>query len=512
MKKGAILLGLSFLVSKVIGLIRDNMLAASFGAGNGNPIFNLDTYYAAFRLPDFLFNLMSYGVLSAAFVPIFVEILKKENRESAFKFSNEIFHTIGVSVLIVSGIFFIFTPQILKLFVPGFSAESLATTINLTRIMLISPFLFTIGSIAGGIQNSLHKFWGLALAPIFYNLGIIAGIVFFGKTYGVYGVTIGVVVGAFLNALVQLPGILNEGYKYFLPTHWFSPRVKEMILLSLPRIFGMSTSQISLIVDTTIASTLAVGSITIINFASNLSSLPMGVIGISVAVVSFGTLAVHAAEGNTKALALEISKNMERILFLIIPLTFGMATLRLPIVRLFLGRGKFEISDSIVTANTLGMFLSGLMFGALVFLLARGFYALKNTKTPVIIGIISVVVNVITSVSLTQIWHMGTYGLAIANSLANICNAVLLTILLSKHLRSLIFDPIEIIKFLVSGFIMAAIIESTKILLGNNFEYISYTQLIIETTICVVIGVIVYGGICLLLRCKTGKNLLTHHL
>lgn len=503
MKRNAILIGFSFLLSKILGLVRDNMLAASFGTAgpNGSALFNLDTYYAAFRIPDLLFNLLSYGVLSAAFVPIFVEILKKEGKPQAFRFSNEILHTLGVLIMVISVILILGTGPLLKIFVPGFTEENFAVTIQLTRLMSLTPIFFTIGSIASGIQNAFHTFLGLALAPIMYNLGILGGIIFLSKTYGVYGVAIGVGIGAFLNMAVQIPAIWRAGFRYHWPKSWWGPRIKEMLLLSLPRIFGMSVQQLSLIIDTIIASTLTAGSITVINFASNLESLPLGLIGVSIAVVSFGTLAGFAAENRTADLAKEISKNIQRVLSLLVPLAAGMFLLRREIIQLLLEHGKFSPADSTLTANTLGIFLAGLAFSGIVFLLARGFYALKNTKIPVLVSVFSVSINIGLSLMLTKIFSLSVYGLALANSCADIINASLLFILLQRRLRIPLIQWKEILKFVASTLIMVGVVILTKGRFNFLFEEIHpFIKLSLEIALSVVFGGVSYFGMMRLFR------------
>lgn len=506
MRRSATLLGISFLLSKILGLIRDNLLAATFGATGGIGVFNLDTYYAAFRLPDLLYNLLSYGVLSSAFIPLFIETKKKEGESSAFRFANEIFLSVGLAILFVSVALWIFAPNIIPLFVPGFSAEDFQTTVDLTRIMLATPILFTLASVASGIQNAENKFLGLAVAPIFYNLGIILGIIFWSAGNGVYGAALGVSIGAFLHLLATLPGMFRLGFRFKLPAALWTARVKEMIALSLPRIFGMSVTQISLIVSTIIASTLATGSIVIMNFVSNLESLPVGMIGISIAVVSFGTLSAHAALGNMKALTSEVSENLRKILFLLIPATAGMIVLRFQIVRLLLGRGKFTWTDTILTADTLGIFSIGLAFGGIVFLLARAFYALKDTKTPVTIGIAAVVTNIGVSLVSTKIFHFETFGLAAANALANIVNAIFLLWFLTRRLRTRVLEIPEIMKFVVAALIMAALVQFTKSAFGNIFEDIdTYIELGAQTGTAILVGAGVYFGMCRLLRCKNAK-------
>lgn len=508
MKRGVFLLGFSFLLSKILGLVRDHLLASGFGAGNSVAAsFNLDTYYAAFRLPDLLFNLLAYGALSAAFIPLFTELLKKEGKDQAFRFANQILQTVAFIVTCLAIILFIITPFIVPLYVPWFSPEKQAVTVTLTRMMLITPLFFTVGSIAAGMQNVFHRYFGLAFGPVLYNLGIIFGIAVFGSAYGVYGVGMGVILGALLNLLIQLPGIGHIGFRFESLSVWWTTRVKEMLLLAVPRIFGMSVTQLSLLIGTIIASGLAEGSITLMNLASNLTSLPLGVIGISIATVSFSRLASVALESNTAHFAAEIKTNIRRMLFLLIPVISGMLALRLQIVRLFLGRGKFDWDDTILTANALGILLIGIIFEALIFLFARGFYALKNTRTPVLIGIGAVTINIVISILYTKIFPLGIYGIAIGTVAAHIVNALLLFIFLWKKVGGNLLDYKEIVKFIVGGVLMIFIVQATKMSFGSVFEDIdTYKELIIQTAAAIAAGAITYLGLCSLFRCKDMKS------
>lgn len=504
MKAGAVLISLSFLISKILGLLRDNLLAASFGASGGQGKYNLDVYFASFRLPDLIFSLLSFGVLSAAFLPIFVEILKTKEKKDAFRFSNDIFYTLGTIVLGLSLILFIIAPVIVKIIVPGFTSENFAATVGLTRLMLISPFFLTIGSIAGGIQNSFHRFFGLALAPVVYNLGIIAGILLFPQNWGVYSIAAGVAIGAFLNMAVQLPGIYKLGFRLERFRAFWSQRIKEVLILSFPRIIGMSMSQLALVIDTIIASTLTAGSITVINFAVNLSTIPVGLIGISASVVSFGVLAGYGAEKNYGALAGSAAKTLRKILFLIIPLTAGMFALRLEIVKLLLGRGKFGSADVTITANTLALFLAGVIFYSLIFLLARSFYALKNTKTPVKISVTAAVINILLSLLLSKILHFGTYGLAAANAAASTINALALIVALQKTLGAPLLQWKEILKFFSAAVFMTVAIYLLKNSGWPVFSIAADSALntAVQITICALAALIVYFGLCRCMKCK----------
>jgi len=498
MKRTTLILGLSFLLSKILGLFRDTMLAAKFGALGGDGAFNLDIYYAAFRLPDLLFNLLAYGVLSAGFVPIFVEIYKKRGDKEAFTFANEILHVTLGSISFIAIIFVIIAPWIIPMFVPGFSNESLQITIKITRLMMITPIIFSIGTIVSGINNSTDKFLPLALAPISYNLGIIIGILLWAQKYGVYGVALGVVLGAILHSLVQLPSIFKSKYRYEWPKKWWTPKVKEMILISFPRIFGMSVQQIGLVISTVIASTLTLGSITIYNFAINIAALPVGLIGISTAIVSFSALSLHAAESNMQAFAKVLRQGIASILVLLIPMSIGLYILRLPIIKLLLERGKFVPADTLATGQTVSFLLFGILFEGLIFIVARGFYALKNTRIPVIAGIIAVAVHITTSYLFTIKMRWGTEGLAIAQSIAHLLNASIMTVLLSKKIGKTIINWHELIKFTISGATMAF-----ALIFIQNILFTSSSNLFIKLPTLIVFGATIYFFSLKLLKAKT---------
>ncbi|PIQ77071.1 murein biosynthesis integral membrane protein MurJ [Candidatus Peregrinibacteria bacterium CG11_big_fil_rev_8_21_14_0_20_46_8] len=503
MKRSTLLLGFSFLLSKILGLVRDNMLAAQFGALGGSGIFNLDIYYAAFRLPDLIFNLLAYGVLSAGFVPLFVEIMKKDGQKRAFAFANDILHITLLIMGTLSLAFFVFAPWIMPAFVPGFSEEALRITVQITRLMLITPILFTIGNIASGINNSLNRFWPLALAPVSYNAGIILGIYFLAPQYGVFGVAIGVLAGAALHTLVQIPSIVQARYRYTFSKKIWTPKVREMIFISLPRIFGMSVQQIALIISTIIASTLAIGSLTIFNFAINIASLPVGLIGISTAIASFSALSKYAADRDTIKFAAEVRQGITSILLLLIPMALGLFIVREEVVTLLLSRGKFGPADIVLTSNTLAFLIFGLLFEGVIFLLARGFYALKNTRIPVAAGVIGVSLHLIGSYILTQVWTYGTAGLALAQSVAHIVNAGILLILLQRNIGKSIIDWSELSKFALSGAIMALTVFAVHDFANEIFSDLGKLSVLPILALTIPAGMLVYFALLKILRAKT---------
>ncbi len=393
----AFLLAFSALISRILGLIRDRLLAGRFGAGE-----ELDVYFAAFRIPDFVYGILIAGGITVAFLPIFSEYFQKKEESAtegewpaeAAEFTNNLLNCFLFLLVIICGILAIFSPFIINLIVPGFSPERKLLASQLTRIMFLSPIFFGISSIFSGILQYFDKFLSYSLAPIFYNIGIILGILFLAPIFGVFGLTLGVIFGAFLHFLIQLPAAKHSGFKYKLVLNFKYPGIKKVFKLMIPRIVGATADNLNLIVITAIASTLAIGSIAIFNFSNNLQNFPIGLIGISFAVSSFPTLSRFLANGQKKGVREYFSSSLRLIIFIIIPSSILLFLLRAQIIRLIYGTGKFGWWETRLTAAGLGIFCFGILFSSLIPLIARAFFSFQNTKTPVIIGTISVILNI----------------------------------------------------------------------------------------------------------------------
>ena len=260
----AILLGSASFVSRLIGVLRDRIFAHQFGAGP-----TLDAYYAAFRIPDLVYNLLVVGALSAGFIPVFIKVYEKSKSKS-WEVTNSIINILGVGLITLCIILFIFTPQIIPLLVPGFSGEKLDLTITLTRIMFFSPILLGISSVVSGVLQATKSFFVYALTPIMYNLGIIVGALIFFPIFGEIGLAFGVILGALLHLLIQLPTFFKHGYRYKFVFNIKDIFVREIAKLMIPRTLGLATSQLHILVITYLASTLTEGSLTVFNFATNL--------------------------------------------------------------------------------------------------------------------------------------------------------------------------------------------------------------------------------------------------
>jgi len=446
---GALILAISALISRLLGIVREWLLASKFGAGP-----ELDIYFTAFRIPDLIYNVLIAGGIVVAFLPLFSEYFSKDEKE-AWQFATNLLNVLLIFLILISLLLFIFTPALLKLIAPGFSPEAQARCISLTRLMLLSPILFGLSSIFSGILQYFNRFLVYGLALILYNLGIILGIWFLSPYFGILGVCLGVILGALFHFLIQVPSGINCGFSYKPILKFQDPRIKRVFVLMFPRVFGIAAHQINLMVITAIASTLTLGSITVFNFANNIQSLPIGIIGISFAIAAFPKFTKFQAEAKNGELIARFRSIFLKILYLIIPTSFLVFILRNQIVNLILRHGRFSQLSAQLTAASLGLFCFGLWASTLIPLTLRAFFALQDTKTPTLIAIFTVVLNIILSIALVSFLKEPTLfqaallktfkleaiegfevlGLPLAFSLSSIFQFILLLIFLLKKIN-----------------------------------------------------------------------------
>jgi len=425
-------LAVASLVSRIFGLLRDRTLAAHFGAGDVT-----DAYFAAFKIPDLIFNLLILGALSSAFIPIFTEYLHKngENKEEAWSIVNSLVNIGMVALAIILLAAAVFAPMLAKIVAPGFDPAKQELTMSLMRVMLLSPLFFGISNLAGGILNSFRNFLAYAVAPIMYNTGIIIGVLWLVPKFGNIGLAYGVVLGAFMHMAIQLPGVFALGYRYRFHFNWKHPALRKMAFLMIPRTLGIAVAQFNVVINTVIASTLAVGSVAVLNWADNLQSLPIGIFGISFAVAVFPVLAEKYTLQKLGEFRDDFMRVLGQISFLIIPTMVLYWLLRAQIVRLVLGAGQFGWEDTRFTVSVLAFMTFGMIAQATIPLLARSFYALQDTKTPLVASIVSLIVNV--AMAIILIPHLEVVGLGAALSISGLANMFILLITLDRKLAGL---------------------------------------------------------------------------
>lgn len=505
----AILIAVFSLISRLLGIFRDRILAGQFGAGD-----ILDAYYSAFRIPDLIYNLLILGALSAGFIPIFSSLIKKmkssddkgnffsyfkEENKEAWNLVSNLLNVLIIVLLFFSLLGFIFAPQLINLITPGFSSDLKSTTIILTRIMFFSPLFLGISSLLGGVLQSFKNFFIFSLAPIFYNLGIISGALWLVPIMGVSGLAWGVVLGAFLHMLIQIPTVRSLGF------HWKlfylnlrENNFKEIVKMMIPRTLSLAITQINLLVITIIASTLDSGSLTVFNFANNLQSFPIGIFGISFAVAVFPTLSAIAFD--TEKLIKNFSYTFRQILFFIIPSTILFITLRAQIIRVIYGTGEFSWQDTISTIDVLGFFALSLFAQATIPLLTRVFYARHNSKTPFFIGLISVIINIFLSIFFSE--RMGVSGLALAFSLSCILNFMILWMWLYFEIGELDQKQIikSVVKFSIAGLGAGLFIQLGKIMIWPFIDMTKFLGVLSQGLFAGLFGLIIYCLLCYLMK------------
>lgn len=499
----AFVITLSGLASRILGLFRDRFLASSFGAGD-----TLDVYYAAFRIPDLIYNLLILGALSAAFIPVFTSLVSHEKEEEAWKLAGGIMNLAIVFISALSIIFAIFAPWIMKIITPGFPPEKMTQVILFTRVMFLSPLFLGISGVFGGILTSFKRFLIYSLAPIFYNIGIIFGVLVFVRFMGPIGLAWGVVFGAFLHMIVQYPAARNLGYRHgweFL-SHFSNKEVRKIFRLMIPRTLGIAINQINLLVITIFASTMAAGSLAIFSFAQNLESVPLGIFGISFSIAVFPTLSHYAAKKDSNNFIISFSQTFRQILFFVIPTSIFILLLRAQLVRIVLGSGKFDWEDTELTFSCLGILAASLFAQSVIPLLARSFYAMHDTKTPFYIAIVSEVVNIGTVLLLINKYQI--LSLAIAFSLASIVQMMMLLFWLRNRYDNLDDRKITrtVLKIASATFVAGMGVQLSKYVIGRSVDMDTFIGVFVQFSVSASAGVLIFAAVCHAIRLEEFMN------
>lgn len=495
--KATAVVALFTILSKILGAVKLAALGHNLGAGQ-----EMDIYVAAFRVPDLIFNLLILGTLSVAFIPVFVGYLGQDRRE-AFGIASTIFNLTLLVMAIFALVGFILAPALVKVIAPGFSDEAKMQTIMLTRILMLSPLLFSLSSVLTSILHSFKRFLVAAIAPLFYNLVIIFGVVYLYPRFGLMGVGWAVVGGAFLHFTFQLPAALRLGFRPFQVFNLAHAGVRKVGKLFGPRILALDLGQISLLVATVIGSTLTAGNLAGFYFAYELETVPVGIFAMSFAIASFPTMAEFLGRGDRTGFKKFFSTTTVQILFLIIPISVLMLLLRAQITRLIPGAGEgtaFTFADTKLTAQALGFFTLSLFAQSLVPLLARAFFALKNTITPLVTSTIAAAINIALAIIFTRFG--GASALALAFSAASILNALLLVFFLRRRLGDLEDDflIVRILKISIASVAMAAATYVVMYLVAPLVDMQTYTGVLIQTLAALVAAIATYAIVGFLIK------------
>ncbi len=511
----ALILGGTGLLSNILGLWRERVIAGTFGASHMT-----DAFYASFRLPDMIFNLLILGALSSAFIPVFVEKITEKKKEEANELASSFINFITLSAGIFAVIIFILAPKLVPFLLPGFfnrpeaNIDIYNVTINLTRMMMVSPILFSISGVFGGILNSYKRFVAYSLAPLIYNLSIILAAIFLAPRFQtpVYALAIGVIIGAMLHALIQLPSVISTGFRWKPTLNFKEGQIGRIIKLMLPRTITIGVGQINLFVDTIVAS-FFVGGITVLNFANDIQTAPTVIFGIAIATAIFPVLSEAKTKNNMTEFMKNFSWSARRILYFTIPATIGLIVLRAQVIRLVFGVGNFSWDNTYWTTKALLFFAVGLVAQGLIPLLLKAFYAIQDTKTPLYISLSVMAVNAILSVALPFIspLGLGVAGIALAFSIAGIINAIALFVALHNKVGAL--DPDHKIfestaRLIIASVIMGIVVHYSLYLFDPLVNTLSVVGLFVQTMGAIAFGAITYFFFSWLFKCEETKFVL----
>lgn len=475
--------------SKFLGLIRDRLLVHNFDTSTAS------IYFAAFKLPDLLFQLLIFGAISVAFIPVFTEHLQRKGGEEAFKFASNLLNLSLLVFGLASLVAFFLIPFLNLFFAPGFTGHQKVLTDQLTRLIMISQWILVIGSFFIAVAQSYQRFIIPALAPLFYNIGIIAGIVLLSPIFGIAGPAMGAIIGSLLHMLVQIPLIRSLRFKYSLSFNIFDKGVGEVFKLMSMRNIGLIVEQINDVVGFALATLISLASPTLLTFAHHLQTVPIGLFGATIAQAALPVLSREQAQSERESFKVTLLTTLHQILFLTLPAAAILIVLRIPVVRLVFGASQFNWTDTVLTGRTVALFSLGLTAQSVILLLVRGFYALKDTKTPVIVSIISVFFNITLSMILVRVFNWDVWSLGLSYAVSINIALLLLIFFLNRKIggfdRKSLFNPA--LKMILASLVAAAALYiPMKALDQLVFDTTRTVNLIILTGIASFVGISIY--------------------
>jgi putative peptidoglycan lipid II flippase len=426
--RAGLIVAAAFLLSRVLGWVRLVVIASAVD----DPA-ELDAFFAAFRIPDLLFQLVAAGALSSALIPVISGVIATDGAARAWRVVSTVTNLMLAASVVLAGVVLVFADRLVPLYTSGFDPGTMARTVELTRIMVLSPIFLALGSVATSVLNARGRFAAAATAPIVYNLAIIGAALLLTPSIGVAGLAIGVVAGSIGHLLVQIEPLRGIGFRYAPRIVSSDPAARKALVLMAPRAVGLGASQITFVVLTALATTEGVGAVTAFTIAFTLLQIPIGVIGVPLGVVLFPSLSRGAAAGDHDEFIGLLTRAMRLLAFVMLPIAVLAAIVRVESVALLFG--AFDPVTIRLTADTFLAFLVGLPAHALIAVLARAFYARQDTLTPVVVAIGAVVVN--TTLATLLVGPYGLPGLALAIAVAAWLEAGALTVLLRRREGSL---------------------------------------------------------------------------
>jgi len=493
-------------LSKILGLVRDRALAAQFGSSDV-----LGVYFAAFRIPDILFQLLIMSALSSAFIPVFSKLIKDKRDKQAWETANSSLNWALLIFSLLTILVIIFVRPLSSLIAPGFNQEQKELLAQITKIIALAQIFFVAGNFLSVVLQSMERFLTTALAPLFYNLGILVGILFLAPTLGIFGPAWGVVLGTLLHFLVQVFPALKMRWRPKVTFSLKNTKVRQIAKLTAPRLLGQAAAQIDYSVDTILASFISASSLVYFNFAQHMQFLPVSLFGASIAQAALPKLAKDAS--NKEQFKRNFVNLLHQTLFLTAPFTVLLLVLRIPLTRLVFGATRFSWEATLQTAYTLSFFAISIMAQSSIYLQIRAFYALGDTKTPTKASLFSIFINSSLSAFLILFLKLPIWSLALSYSSASLINTTVLLYLLDKKLggfeKEVLLKPIFNIG-LASLFMALSLFLPLKLLDALVLDTTRVTGLLALTGITSLCGLGVYILISLKLDIPQLKAIARH--
>jgi putative peptidoglycan lipid II flippase len=490
----AFIITIANIVSSIAGLLRERLLISSFF----DSVATQQAYEAfqiAFQIPDMLFQLIVLGAVSAAFIPLFTDLRNKDEKK-AFRFTSSVMNLLILVFIVVAVVVTIFADPLTRWRTGSeFTTEQVKIAVGLTRLMLFSQLFFAVSNFLTGMLQSYKRFIVSAVAPVFYNVGIILGVFLFKDVFGIYSAGLGVIIGAFLHMLVQLPSVKKLGFKHKFVIDFKDWSVRRLFKLMPPRVMALSVSELQNLGLGFFATTIGGLSFVVIKLGLRLMTIPIRLFGVPISQASLPFFSQETEEEERKRFSSLVVQSLHQISFFALPASVLLLILRIPIVRLVFGAQNFPWKTTVLTGKVVAILAVSVAAQAMVQLLVRAFYALKNTKTPLIITLLTVVVYFLTSVFFIYGTDYGVLGLAWATTISAYFELILFLIFLQPKAKcfntSAFWWPQ--VKMIVSSFLMAVFLYLPfRILDEVVFDTSRTLELIALTLSTGTIGMLVY--------------------
>jgi len=504
--RAAGVVGMATMLSRVFGFIRDVIVARYFGAGLAT-----DAFFVAFRIPNLLRRLFAEGSLTIAFVPVFTEYLKTRSRDEAFELARVAFTLLSAVLVVISIAGVLLSPAIVTVMAPGFRAtpDKYALTVLLTRIMFPYIFFISLVALCMGILNSLRHFATPALSPVILNLCMIAAALFLRDFFAepILALAVGVMIGGLLQLAVQLPVLFRQGVVLRPDFRVRHEGVRRIGALMLPAAFGAAVYQINIFISTLLASFLPEGSVSFLYYADRIVELPLGIFGIAIGTAALPSFSEQVARGHYEEMKKTISFSLRLMLFITIPAMVGIIVLQEPIISVLFQRGEFDPRSAVLTAQALFWYTVGLWAFSTIRVVVAAFYALQDTKTPVRIAVVALIVNTVFSAAL--MFPMKHNGLAFATSIASAVNVLTLGYLLRKRIGEFLDDAFwrSVARVTAASVLMGVSVALTTHTLGWDVAAPFRHRLLILVT-GLGVGISVFAACALALRCPETATIL----